>query len=180
MSDTCPTCTKKVYAAEWVLALDKHYHKLCFQCAHCHKLLEKGNFSENNGQPYCKTDYDRLFRMKGYGHGGVTDSFDSQPKVEAAPIETQPVESFVKPVFEETVELFPNNCPRCGKRAYENEKKVFNMRDWHKTCFSCFNCKKSLVSGQYSERNGLVFCPRCYESKYGAKGFGFGGASVLH
>ncbi|EFA85845.1 LIM-type zinc finger-containing protein [Heterostelium album PN500] len=141
MSDTCPTCEKKVYAAE---------------------------------------DYDRLFRLKGYGHGGVTDSFDPQQKTDVAPTVEPVVESFSKPVFEETIELFPNNCPRCGKKAYENEKKVFNSRDWHKSCFSCFKCKKSLVSGQYSERNGLVFCPRCYDSNFGAKGFGFGGATVLH
>ncbi|GAM26186.1 hypothetical protein SAMD00019534_093610 [Acytostelium subglobosum LB1] len=179
MSETCPTCDKRVYAAEWIHCLDKHYHKLCFQCTHCHKILEKGNFSEHGGQPYCKTDYDRMFRQKGYGHGGVTDSFNPAEKTDQAPVE--PVaETFSKPVFEEKIDLFPTNCPRCGKKAYENEKKVFNSRDWHKTCFTCFMCKKSLVSGQYSERNGLIFCPRCYESKYGAKGFGFGGATVLH
>ncbi|EGG18984.1 LIM-type zinc finger-containing protein [Cavenderia fasciculata] len=181
MSQICATCNKTVYQAEWVLAEGKYYHKsLCFKCTHCNKLLDKSNFSESGGKIYCKTDYDRLFRLKGYGHGNATDSFDVQPKNETTVVEQQPVQTFTQPVFEEAIELFPTNCPRCGKRAYANESKVFNGRDWHRTCFSCFFCKKSLVSGSYSEKNGLIFCPRCYESKYGVKGFGFGGATVLH
>eukprot|EP01132_Coremiostelium_polycephalum_P003580 gene3580-4460_t len=181
MSEVCAGCQKRVYAAEWVVACEKKWHKFCLKCEHCQKLLQLGQYSEREGKPYCKTDYDRLFRLSGYGHGGVTDSYEAAPKVDQAPVEQAPVEQTpAQPKEEEKIELFPTNCPKCGKRVYANESKVFNSRDWHKTCFACFSCKKNLVSGQYSEKAGFIYCPRCYESKYGAKGFGFGGAAQLH
>ncbi|KAF2072466.1 hypothetical protein CYY_006221 [Polysphondylium violaceum] len=181
MSEICKGCTKRVYAAEWVIACESKWHKMCLKCTHCSKLLQLGQYSEREGLPYCKTDYDRLFRQAGYGHGGVTDSYEAQPKQDAPVEAVTPVSpTFTQETPSDDVQLFPTNCPKCGKRAYENEKKVFNSRDWHRTCFACFTCKKNLVSGQYSEKNGAIYCNRCYESRFGAKGFGFGGAAVLH
>ncbi|KYR00555.1 LIM-type zinc finger-containing protein [Tieghemostelium lacteum] len=181
MSEICPGCEKRCYAAEWVNACGKKWHKLCLKCTHCNQLLQAGQFPDREGKPYCKTDYDRLFRVSGYGHGGVTDSFDPIQKVDAqTPEAVPPVTTFDKPVQSDEVTLFDKNCPKCGKAAFFSEKKIYNGRDWHKTCFCCFTCNKSLVSGQYSEKQGLIYCPRCYESKYGSKGFGFGGSVVLH
>ncbi|EAL68113.1 LIM-type zinc finger-containing protein [Dictyostelium discoideum AX4] len=182
MSSICPTCTKRVYAAEAVKACEKQYHKLCLQCFHCHKILQLGQYSERDGQPYCKTDYDRLFRQAGYRGGGVVaDSFEPAPKVETTtPVEPTPPPTFLTPTEEVKVQLFPTNCPKCGKKAYFNELKVYNSRDWHKTCFACFSCNKNLVSGQYSEKEGLIYCPRCYQSKFGPSGYTNTGALVLH
>jgi len=73
----CPTCGKTVYFAEKVRVLDKDFHKLCFKCADCGKPLSPRQFSDKDNKPYCKTCYDSKFRLKGYGHGGSTDSFNN-------------------------------------------------------------------------------------------------------
>ncbi|EGC37168.1 hypothetical protein DICPUDRAFT_91686 [Dictyostelium purpureum] len=181
MSATCETCDKKVYAAEWVSGPEsKKYHKLCLKCVHCNKQLQPGQFPEKDGKPYCKTDYDRLFRIAGYGHGDLS-SFEPAVKTETTVIEEQPVQTYAAPEAKNNLPaLHPSNCPKCGKKAYFSEMKHYNSRDWHKTCFTCFHCNKNLVSGSYSEKDGYIFCPRCYQSNYSIKGFGFGGSAVLH
>ncbi|KAG2177047.1 hypothetical protein INT43_007703 [Umbelopsis isabellina] len=67
----CPRCDKFVYMAEQVLGPNSvYYHKLCFTCKECNKLLDSSTMAEREGQPYCKTCYNRMWGPKGYGSGG--------------------------------------------------------------------------------------------------------------
>mmetsp|Transcript_39850 Transcript_39850/g.81619 ORF Transcript_39850/g.81619 Transcript_39850/m.81619 type:complete len:128 (+) Transcript_39850:66-449(+) len=53
----CPACSKSVYAAEEVKALDHSWHPLCFCCKACGKSLRGGNYKDHDGSPYCEADY---------------------------------------------------------------------------------------------------------------------------
>lgn len=67
-SDTCPTCSKAVYFAEKVMGPGNvAYHKLCFKCSSCAKLLESGNCTESKNGVMCKACYGKEFGPKGYG-----------------------------------------------------------------------------------------------------------------
>eukprot|EP00026_Physarum_polycephalum_P012846 Phypoly_transcript_13186.p1 GENE.Phypoly_transcript_13186~~Phypoly_transcript_13186.p1 ORF type:complete len:193 (+),score=10.99 Phypoly_transcript_13186:27-581(+) len=176
MSNICAGCNKRVYAAEWVGPIsDKYWHKLCLTCRHCNKPLQLGQFSEHAGLPYCNSDYNRLFAIKGFGHGDNNNSIDAPPAAvipEAPTIEestTGAVETPVEQSENQEQTLFPTGCPRCGKKVYFNEKTVFNSKEWHQKCFHCTNCKKGLYGGQFNEHNGWPYCKRCHESKFGAK-----------
>ena len=57
MPGLCPRCSKAVYFAEEIKTKGEVFHKLCFNCSGCKKLLEPGNFSENDGNIYCRTCY---------------------------------------------------------------------------------------------------------------------------
>ena len=57
MPGQCPRCSKAVYFAEEIKTKGEVFHKLCFNCSGCKKLLEPGNFSENDGNIYCRTCY---------------------------------------------------------------------------------------------------------------------------
>ena len=52
-----------------------------------------------------------------------------------------------------------------------------NIR-YHKSCFSCVTCRKTLSDSTFSERQGEVYCKVCYARDFGPKGFGFGGLST--
>lgn len=39
-----------------------------------------------------------------------------------------------------------SGCQRCGFPVYEAEKMISKNRHWHKRCFSCHSCHKSLDS----------------------------------
>jgi cysteine/glycine-rich protein len=37
----CPVCDKSVYFAEEVVAEGKKFHKACFKCSQCNKMLDR-------------------------------------------------------------------------------------------------------------------------------------------
>ena len=57
MPGVCPRCDKNVYFAEEVKGLGQVYHKLCFSCSACRKLLDSGNITEHDGQMFCNSCY---------------------------------------------------------------------------------------------------------------------------
>lgn len=65
----CPKCNKSVYAAEEVQAAGKKFHKFCFKCGLCKKLLEPLTMSEHEGDLFCKQCYARKYGPKGVGFG---------------------------------------------------------------------------------------------------------------
>ncbi|GAB6029985.1 hypothetical protein CHUAL_005677 [Chamberlinius hualienensis] len=74
----------------------------------------------------------------------------------------------------------PGLCPRCGKNVYFAEEKVALGKAWHKACFVCANCKRSLDSTNCTEHNEEMYCKSCYGKLFGPKGYGYGGgAGVL-
>lgn len=57
----CGNCNKPVSTRIMVTALGKRWHNGCFQCTTCHIPLDKVEFFEKDGQPYCEEDYQQLF-----------------------------------------------------------------------------------------------------------------------
>ena len=54
-SEKCARCLKAVYAAEKVVAAGKNFHKLCFTCFTCKKMLSSMNCCDNSeGEIFCK------------------------------------------------------------------------------------------------------------------------------
>jgi len=69
-SNTCAVCGKIVYQMEKVSIDGYTFHKNCFTCAHCTKVLKPGNFAALSGKFYCKPHFKQLFALKGnYSEG---------------------------------------------------------------------------------------------------------------
>ncbi len=69
MSDICPKCNKKVYFAEQVKGAGATYHKLCFKCTTCNKMLDSSLCADKDNTLYCKSCYGKAFGPKGFGFG---------------------------------------------------------------------------------------------------------------
>ena len=67
--DPCAVCTKTVYAMEKIDAFGKAWHRTCFKCADCGKVLEVATAADHDAQAYCKSCYGKNFGPKGYGYG---------------------------------------------------------------------------------------------------------------
>merc|ERR1711894_104598 len=70
MPGVCARCTKQVYFAEEKKSLGKSWHKMCFSCSACKKMLESGSEKEHDNEVYCNTCHRKNFGPKGYGFGG--------------------------------------------------------------------------------------------------------------
>lgn len=67
----CFRCGKPVYFAERTVASGKEWHRRCFTCTQCGKILHPGRHSEHKGLPYCDIPcYCALFGPHLY-HQGV-------------------------------------------------------------------------------------------------------------
>src|SRR5690606_25491068 len=76
MSAKCAACNKPVYFNEQVNALNKKWHKHCFKCQQCGRVLSLGQQLDHKGTgPYCKMCYNSLFAPKGYGYGRAVSTF---------------------------------------------------------------------------------------------------------
>jgi len=69
----CPKCGKSVYAAEEMSAGGYKWHKFCFKCNLCNKLLDSTTCcphedAEENAL-YCKHCHGRKYGPKGVGFG---------------------------------------------------------------------------------------------------------------
>ncbi|KAI1709944.1 LIM domain-containing protein [Ditylenchus destructor] len=73
-----------------------------------------------------------------------------------------------------------STCQRCSKVVFLAEKVVAASSVWHKTCFRCRECGRSLEPGKFCDRDNEVFCGKCYAKNFGPKGVGCGiGAGIL-
>ncbi|KXS19647.1 hypothetical protein M427DRAFT_53054 [Gonapodya prolifera JEL478] len=69
-TDTCPKCAKRVYFAEQVLGPNNtKWHKLCFRCSDCNKVLDQGTAQETKEKPgevFCRGCYGKKWGPKEY------------------------------------------------------------------------------------------------------------------
>lgn len=65
-------------------------------------------------------------------------------------------------------------CPRCGGVVYAAEQVLAKGREWHRKCFKCRDCTKTLDSIIACDGpDGEVYCKTCYGKKWGPHGYGF-------
>uniref|UniRef100_W6NR51 Cysteine-rich protein 1 n=1 Tax=Haemonchus contortus TaxID=6289 RepID=W6NR51_HAECO len=65
----CPKCGKSVYAAEEMSAGGYKWHKFCFKCNMCNKLLDSCTVAPHEAELYCKQCHGRKYGPKGVGFG---------------------------------------------------------------------------------------------------------------
>jgi len=195
MPGVCPRCTKNVYFAEEKQALGKSWHKLCFVCGNCKKMLDSGRYTEHDGEMFCSSCYRKFFGPKGYGFGGgagtlsmddgkgyktvfqsVKNHVDHQAEAYVAPRRVMvEANGNAKPVSNGKPKWGGAEvCPRCDKSVFIAELMRGAGKAWHKGCFTCNLCHKRVDSSNLCEREGEIYCKACYGKNFGPKGFGFG------
>lgn len=51
----CANCPDRVFANERVDAVGKVFHRLCFKCADCRRMLDRGTACDHKNQVFCKS-----------------------------------------------------------------------------------------------------------------------------
>ena len=70
-------------------------------------------------------------------------------------------------------------CVVCDKSVYEIEKLVADERVFHKTCFKCGHCSKTLSLGNYASINEKTYCKPHFKQLFAEKGGNYGEAFGL-
>jgi len=195
----CPKCTKSVYMAEEVKCAGKSFHKACFTCATCRKSLDATTVSEHDSNVYCKACYTKQFGPKGYGYGvgagtlahtgGDVNTLLSSGEPMSDDSTSIPVEIMSQSeMAAESSGIQPRNvgyvpqppkistggaefCGKCNKTVYQAERAIAAGRVWHKKCFLCSSCNRTLDSSTLQDKDSQLFCNPCYKKNFGPKGF---------
>ncbi|XP_066999760.1 muscle LIM protein Mlp84B isoform X2 [Anabrus simplex] len=171
----CPKCGKSVYAAEERVAGGLKWHKMCFKCGMCNKLLDSTNCSEHEGELFCKVCHARKFGPKGYGFGGGAGCLSMDQGEHLQPKEGSAINSAVLDARTRIKAPEGQGCPRCGGFVYAAEQMLARGRAWHKGCFHCKQCNRSLDSTSHCDGpDKEIYCKVCYGKKFGPKGYGYG------
>jgi len=168
----CPRCGGMVFAAEQQLSKGAFWHKKCFNCAECHRPLDSMLACDGpDKEIHCRACYGKLFGPKGFGYGHAPTLVSTGGDAHIALPDGAPTSGLKS----------ANGCPRCGYAVYAAEQMISKTRIWHKRCFHCADCRKSLDSTNLNDGpDGDIYCRSCYGRNFGPKGVGFGiGAGTL-
>ncbi|KAE8606105.1 hypothetical protein XENTR_v10010598 [Xenopus tropicalis] len=180
----CGACDKTVYHAEEIQCNGRSFHKPCFICMVCRKALDSTTVAAHESEIYCKSCYGRKYGPKGYGYGQGAGclSTDTGERFGIEVAESHPARG--SPTTTHTSKFTQKfgateKCPRCQKSVYAAERVMGGGQPWHKTCFRCAFCGKSLDSTTVTEKDGEIYCKVCYAKSFGPKGIGFGGLTQV-
>lgn len=150
------------------------WHKKCFNCAECHRPLDSVLACDGpDREIHCRACYGKLFGPKGFGFGHT-------PTLVCADGAPAAIHNDIRP--NSGPKAAPGlGCRRCGYAVYAAEQMISKNGIWHRRCFSCVDCKRSLDStNQNDAPDGEIYCRGCYGRNFGPKGVGFGmGAGTL-
>jgi len=174
----CPKCGCFVYHADQIFSKGRVYHKGCFKCTKCHRVLDSRTACDGpDNDIYCTSCYRKDFGLKGYGFGQGGPALISGDLTES----TQSVPTTAKFMDVSSIQAAPGQgCPKCGGEVFHAERMFSKGRTYHKACFTCENgsCKRPLDSVLVCDTpNGNIYCKGCYGKTFGAKGYGFGGGA---
>ncbi|VDK71234.1 unnamed protein product [Litomosoides sigmodontis] len=151
----CPKCGKSVYAAEEMSAGGYKWHKFCFKCALCNKLLDSTNCCEHQAELYCKQCHGRKYGPKGVGFG-----------IGAGALTMDTGEHF-------------------GNTEVATSCTITTSLSFPSFSLFCYHpitelCNKLLDSTNVAPHEAELYCKQCHGRKFGPKGVGFGlGAGAL-
>ncbi|KAJ8252082.1 hypothetical protein COCON_G00213940 [Conger conger] len=180
----CGACDKTVYHAEEIQCNGRSFHKPCFICMACRKALDSTTVAAHESEIYCKTCYGKKYGPKGYGYGQGAGALSSDPPSRNLDLQPQESKSH-RPSSSPNSSRFAqklggsDRCPRCSKAVYAAEKVMGAGQPWHKTCFRCAFCGKSLESTTVTDKDGEIYCKACYAKNFGPKGMGRGNVGTL-
>ena len=135
--ELCSACGKPVYLNERVLAADRFYHKNCFRCHGCNKILHLPNFKTYNKEPMCLTCHENLH------HADIT-----RPSEE------------ISSDFDSGK---GDPCTGCGKTVFSAER-IDILGVWHPKCFKCFQCGRLLNKNTVTAYQKKPACSMCYQA----------------
>uniref|UniRef100_A0A3Q3IIU0 Cysteine and glycine-rich protein 1 n=1 Tax=Monopterus albus TaxID=43700 RepID=A0A3Q3IIU0_MONAL len=157
----CAACEKTVYHAEEIQCNGRSFHKTCFLCMSCRKALDSTTVAAHESEIYCKSCYGKKYGPKGYGYGqGAGPLFFGNLYLNLIFHHSKPRPPSTNPSPNKSAQKFGSSdrCPRCSKAVYAAEKVMGAGKPWHKTCFRCAMCGKSLESTTVTDKDGELYC----------------------
>ncbi|XP_032238215.2 testin isoform X2 [Nematostella vectensis] len=180
----CEACHQKIGPESRDISSDddRHWHDKCFICDICRRPLKSdGKFTFYRDQILCNNCYVANYQKECFACGQMIDSGASRLEYSGnfwhencfrcancgEAIGTSGFvpkdDTFFCPGCYQS--KFSKRCASCGEPLLEGGV-LYNGETWHKACFSCYFCHRSLASAAFSVRDGCRYCMECYGKFY--------------
>jgi len=164
--ETCHKCTKRVYLAERKVVTvgekKELFHNNCFRCSDCNVLLELHTYGSANGVIYCPAHIkDHVNLSKWVGPQATSNNFVPLEKAQTTE-RRESSEATMERVRKMKEGADSNKCTVCSKNVYLAEKMDIEIKGekklFHKFCFKCSVCSKSLELRTFDSLDGILYC----------------------
>ena len=122
---SCRRCQGRVYEAEKMMAKCGWFHRGCFKCFSCNKIMDASNYQDGlKDGVFCNGCHKMMLEE-------ITTKNSQYAKAVTST-------SIIKGT--DTSQC----CPRCYGVVFDAEKMAMRSGNYHKKCFTCSACKRNL------------------------------------
>merc|ERR1711892_1011591 len=177
-ANNCDECGKIIGIDSKDLSYkEKHWHEACFLCNKCRTSLVDKQFGSKADRIYCGPCYDAQFATRCDGCGDVFKAGMKKMEYKTRqwhekcftcctcnnPIGTKsfiPKEHdiYCAKCYEDK---FATKCTKCIK-VITTGGVTYRNDPWHRECFTCSNCTKTLAGQRFTSREDKPFCAECF------------------
>lgn len=160
----------------------RHWHDYCFKCDLCRRPLQSdGKFTFYKDKTLCTTCYATNYQKackscsKPIDSGGSRLEYNGNyfhercfvckiclKEIGTSGFVPKDDEFYCPSCFQNE---FSKRCVGCGEPLLEGGV-LYGGQTWHKTCFTCHYCHRSLAANAFSVRDGFRYCMECYGTFY--------------
>ncbi|XP_031558868.1 testin-like isoform X2 [Actinia tenebrosa] len=180
----CHACGQKIGPESRDISSDdkRHWHDYCFKCDLCHRPLQSdGKFTFYKDKTLCTTCYATNYQKackacnKPIDSGGSRLEYNGNyfhehcfvckicsKEIGTSGFVPKDDEFYCPSCFQNE---FSKRCAGCGEPLLEGGV-LYGGQTWHKTCFTCHYCHRSLAANAFSVRDGFRYCMECYGTFY--------------
>lgn len=177
-ANNCDECGKIIGIDSKDLSYkEKHWHEVCFVCSKCRTSLVDKQFGSKADRIYCGPCYDAQFATRCDGCGDVFRA--GMKKMEYKTRQwhekcfvcctcKQPIgtKSFIPKEHDIYCakcyeDKFATKCIKCNKVITQGGV-TYRNDPWHRECFTCTHCTKSLAGQRFTSRDDKPYCAECF------------------
>lgn len=175
---TCYACQEVILSDELIIFERNNYHKHCFYCTQCGKvLINENNLREHESRPCCIQCFNEYFAIKceqcakpiTTGESIKYNEKKYHPNCFLCVQCNKPIidREFAvhnsKPCclqcYNENLAL---RCEKCGQTIFNEEYVMHNEHNYHPDCFRCERCNKVISDRTFPVHNLKPYCLGCY------------------
>ncbi|XP_076269314.1 four and a half LIM domains protein limpet isoform X1 [Rhynchophorus ferrugineus] len=186
-ANACEKCSRIIGIDSKDLSYkDKHWHEACFLCTTCGESLVDKQFGSKGDRIYCGRCYDEQFASRCDGCHEIfragTKKMEYKTRqwhekcfcccVCKVPIGTQSFipreqEIYCAKCYEDK---YATRCIKCNK-VITSGGVTYKNEPWHRECFTCTNCQKSLAGERFTSRDEKPYCAECFGELFAKRCF---------
>ncbi|XP_046438333.1 prickle planar cell polarity protein 3-like isoform X2 [Daphnia pulex] len=177
-ANNCDDCNRVIGIDSKDLSYkDRHWHEACFLCNKCRLSLVDKQFGSKADKIFCGPCYDSMYATRCDGCGEIFRAGTKKMEYKSRQWHEKCFSCFVckTPIGTKSFipreqdiycsgcyeEKFATRCVKCTK-IITTGGVTYKNDPWHRECFTCTHCDKSLAGQRFTSKDEKPYCAECF------------------